>query len=83
MTITVYTKPDCFGCSKTVEKFEAAGIDFQKVDITQNPAALAYVTEELGYSQAPIVVIDDENHWAGLNPIKIEQAIARAAALVA
>lgn len=71
----LYSKPGCFGCRKTLEKFREAGIEPQVEDITTNPAALEYVTEELGYSQAPVVVIDDEFHWSGLNPAKIEQAI--------
>lgn len=75
-TPTVYTKPGCFPCRKTIEKFEDAGIEPHVVDLTQVPAALDYVSEELGYSQAPIVVIDDDFHWSGLNPDCIQRAIA-------
>lgn len=78
MTLTIYTKPQCFGCTKTTELFEAAGIRPHAVDITENPAALEYVTEELGYSQAPVVVYEKdgtEDHWSGLNPAKISQVI--------
>ena len=34
---------------------------------------MEYVTEDLGYSQAPIIVVDDHFHWAGLRPDLIEQ----------
>lgn len=78
MTITIYTKPGCFPCRKTAEKFDAAGIKTEKVDITETPAALAYITDELGYSQAPVVVVDDEFHWSGLDTTNIERAIAAA-----
>lgn len=78
MAITIYTKPGCFGCRKTVEKLTAAGILFTEVDLTEVPAALEYVSEELGYSQAPVVVVDDGFHWSGLNPVNIERAIAYA-----
>ena len=74
MTITVYTKPGCFGCRKTAEKFLDWYIAFTEVDITQTPAALEYITEELGYSQAPVVVVDDHFHWSGLNPVNIGTA---------
>ncbi|MUK01624.1 glutaredoxin family protein [Vibrio cholerae] len=74
-TITIYTKPQCFGCRKTIEKLRAAGIEPNIVDLTTTPAALEYVTEELGYAQAPVVVVDDDNHWSGLNPSKIQDAI--------
>ncbi|MHA7181338.1 glutaredoxin family protein [Arthrobacter sp. MDB2-24] len=79
MTITVYEKPSgCFGCKKTKELFDAAGVRFTTVDITANDQALAYITEELGYSQAPVVVYEkdgSEDHWSGLNPLKIAQVI--------
>lgn len=80
MTLTIYTKPaGCFGCVKTKQKFAEAGIDFHEVDLTSNPAAFEYITEEFGYSQVPVVVYDKdgtENHWSGLNPGGIEQIIA-------
>ncbi|MGB9034581.1 MAG: glutaredoxin family protein, partial [Paeniglutamicibacter sp.] len=67
MAITIYTKPGCFGCRKTTEKFTAAHVAFTEIDLTMEPAALEYVTEELGYSQAPVVVVDDQFHWSGLD----------------
>lgn len=80
MTITIFEKPTgCFGCKKTKELFDAAGVQFVTVDITTNDQALAYITEELGYSQAPVVVYEkdgSEDHWSGLNPTKISQVIA-------
>lgn len=33
-----------------------------------NDAALAYISEEFGYSAAPVVVIDDHEHWSGFRP---------------
>ena len=77
MTVTIYTKPSgCFGCDKTKQKFTEAGLSFHEVDVTTNQAAFEYITEELGYSQVPVVVYDkdgSENIWSGLNPVKIEQ----------
>ena len=86
MTITVYTKPQgCFGCKKTKELLTAAGVSFIEVDITDpaNTAALEYISEELGYSQAPVVLYERAgsiNHWAGLNPAKVNQIISLEAA---
>lgn len=64
---TIYTKPNCPLCVETKGYFERKGIGFREVDITQAPAALEYITEELGYSQAPVVVndIEDQDHWSG------------------
>jgi glutaredoxin-like protein NrdH len=80
MTLTIYTKPSgCFGCTKTKQKFAEAGVAFREVDITTNQGAFAYIAEELGYTQVPVVVYEKdgtENHWSGLNPVKIDQIIA-------
>jgi len=73
---TVYTKPGCPNCDRTKEYFDSKGITYTGVDITEVPAALAYITEELGYSQAPVVVnnSDDQDHWSGLRRDKLVQA---------
>ena len=80
MTLTLYIKPvDCFACDKTKQKFAEAGIEFTAIDITTNEQALAYISEELGYSQAPVVFYEkdgSEDHWSGLNPPKIAHVIA-------
>lgn len=80
MTITVYVKPSgCFGCDKTKQKFTEAGLTFTTVDVTSNPAALEYISEELGYQRVPVIVYEkdgSEDHWSGLNPDKIAQVIA-------
>ncbi len=84
MTLTIYTKPaGCFGCTKSKQKFTDAGIAFTEVDVTTNQAAFEYITEELGYSQVPVVVYDlegSEDHWSGLNPAKIARVIGIEAA---
>ncbi|MEO8223132.1 MAG: glutaredoxin family protein [Specibacter sp.] len=82
LSITLYSKPGCFGCRKTAEKFTALGVPFQEVDVTTTPAALEYV-QDLGYSQAPIVVVDDHFHWAGLRPDLIDEVAALHAAAMA
>ena len=73
MVITIYTKPGCFGCRKTAEKFTDIHIDFTEMDVIRRPAALEYVTEELGYSRVPIVV-DDDFHGCVLNPSNVDLA---------
>ncbi len=73
---TVYTKPDCPNCDRTMEYFDAKGITYQAVDITKVPAALEYISGDLGYSQAPVIVnnADDQDHWSGLRRDKLVQA---------
>lgn len=72
-TVTVYSKPNCTQCSATKRQLDARGIGYVEVDITQDAAALEYVSEELGYAMAPIVVVDSdpENHWCGFRPDKL------------
>ncbi|MCP2286971.1 Glutaredoxin, partial [Promicromonospora umidemergens] len=56
---------------------DAKGILYDIVDLSENDAALEYV-KELGYSQAPVVVVDDQDHWSGFRPDKIERVAKRA-----
>ncbi|MFJ4268376.1 glutaredoxin family protein [Paenarthrobacter nicotinovorans] len=73
---TVYTKPQCPNCDRTKEYFDSKDITYTIVDITEEPAALEYISTELGYSQAPVVVnnTDDQDHWSGLRRDKLVQA---------
>lgn len=73
--LTVYSKPSCVQCNATYRALDALGIEYNIVDLTQNDAALEYV-KELGYAQAPVVVVDDQDHWAGFRPDKIERIAA-------
>ncbi|WP_278100883.1 glutaredoxin domain-containing protein (plasmid) [Microbacterium proteolyticum] len=77
--LTVYTTgPSCGKCSMTKMMLKGKGIPFVEVDITQNPAAHEYVTEELGYSMAPVVVVDDDDHWCDMRPDQIDRIAKRA-----
>ncbi|MEV8025978.1 glutaredoxin-like protein NrdH [Microbacterium sp. NPDC080220] len=78
MSITVYTKPNCMQCQMTYRALDSAHLEYEVVDITEVPAALEYVTEELGYRQAPVVVADDDDHWSGFQPDQIKRLTKRA-----
>ena len=69
--VTVYSKPACVQCTMTYRALDKAGVTYTIVDVTENAAALEYVSEDLGYSAAPIVVVDEHNHWAGFRPDRI------------
>lgn len=69
--VTVYSKPACVQCNATYRALDSKGIKYVIVDVTEVPAALEYIMDELGYSQAPVVVASDENHWSGFRPDKI------------
>lgn len=68
--VTVDSKPACVQCHATYRALESAGVSYVVVDVTQAPAALEYIMDDLGYSQAPVVVAtgDEENQWSGFRP---------------
>lgn len=76
--ITVYSTPHCMQCKMTYVALDAKDIPYTVVDLRENPAALEYVTGELGYTQAPIVVVSDDDHWSGFRPDMIERIAKRA-----
>lgn len=75
MSITVYTKPSCVQCNATYRALDAAGIEYEIHDLTEDPAALEQV-KALGYLQAPVVVTDAD-HWSGFRPDKISEFASR------
>jgi glutaredoxin-like protein NrdH len=70
MAVTVYTKPACVQCTATRKALDKSGVEYDVVDITEDPAARDYVMS-LGYLQAP-VVIAGEQHWSGFRPDAIK-----------
>src|SRR6478609_693521 len=81
ITVTVYSAgPRCMRCGWTCRRLEEAGIPFTVIDLTREENALlrALVIDELGYSEAPVVVIDDEpeHHWSGFRPDLLDQLVA-------
>jgi glutaredoxin-like protein NrdH len=75
MKVTVYEKPACVGCRFTKRKLEECDIDYDTVDLTEDPDAYKHVTD-LGYSSAPVVEVDlgagASWHWGGFRPSEIE-----------
>ncbi|WP_448255955.1 glutaredoxin family protein [Microbacterium aurum] len=72
--ITVYTTGHaCMRCRWTIRRLDDLGIRHRVVDLT-NPAnaeARTYVTDDLGYTEAPVVVVDDHDHWCGFDPDRL------------
>ena len=77
MAITVYTKPSCVQCNATYRALDSKGIEYEILDLSEDPAALEHV-KSLGYLQAPVVVTD-EDHWSGFRPDKIDELASRLA----
>lgn len=65
--VMVYSTPNCGQCRMTYQVLDRQGVPYTVVDVSENPAALEYV-QDLGYSQAPVVVMSDQEHWSGFRP---------------
>ena len=90
MTITVFTKPSCVQCTGTFRALDSKEIDYEVVDVLEDERALAFIKDELGYLQAPVVLLadghwtdfqpsTDSDHWSGFMPDKINELHARLA----
>ena len=71
--VALYSKPNCVQCTQTMRFFDKYGIEYTEVDITKDQGAYDYVTKELGYQQAPVVVTSDGDHWSGFNPYELNK----------
>ena len=71
---TVYVKPACVQCDATKRMMDRLSIDYEVVDITQDPDALEKIIS-LGFTSAPVVMAD-EGSWSGFNPDKIASLAA-------
>jgi len=68
LKVTVYTLPVCPQCVRTKKLLEREGIEYDVVDLQEDPAAAAKFKAE-GLLQAPIVVIgNDGRRWSGFRP---------------
>lgn len=47
-TVTVYTKPGCVQCTATFKALDKNGVNYEKVDVTEDAEAYDYVMS-LGY----------------------------------
>lgn len=71
---TVYTKPACVQCDMTKRYLDKAGVSYNTVDITEDPAALEMILG-MGFQAAP-VVISEAGNWAGFQPDKLNELAA-------
>jgi glutaredoxin-like protein NrdH len=81
-SVTVYsTGAACMRCTLTCRCLSAAGIPFTVIDLTDecNAAHREFVTEDLGYTEAPVVMVDSEpeHHWSGFRPDLIDRLATR------
>ena len=83
-TVTVYSVPNCSHCTSTCLFLDRHQIGYQVVDLSDpaNQGAREWIEVELGYREAPVVVVDQDpdNHWSGFRMGKIIDLTKRKAA---
>ena len=70
--IIVYTMPGCPQCKQTKRWLDNRNIYYDEIDVTTDREAYLYITDTLGYRQAPVVEVDREVHWSGFNKENLE-----------
>jgi glutaredoxin len=77
VTVTIYKHKDtpCVQCDATIKKLDRLGIDHTLVAYVRGDENHAYVTQQLGLSAAPgvVVKVDGTLHdsWGGNRPDRI------------
>lgn len=74
MTVKVYTRQGCNGCSLTKQWLVKHGVEFTEIDVDADEKARAWVTDHLGYRALPVVETDDDN-WAGHRVMRLGQLV--------
>lgn len=82
--ITLYSKPNCPHCVRAKEYLIRHEIQFETVDVTENPEALAFIKGR-GHQTVPQLYVGDkilvEGGNAALQQLRPEQVIEQVSAL--
>ena len=62
-------------CTATFKALDKQGIEYQKIDVTENLEARDYVMS-LGYLSAPVVYVSPTEQWAGFRPDRLARLAA-------
>ncbi|MFI9629260.1 glutaredoxin family protein [Streptomyces sp. NPDC052042] len=66
--IKIFGPHECPNCGTAMKLFDRHGIDYTKIDLEAGDENHRYVTEDLGYLQAPVIVVElgrKTVHWGG------------------
>ncbi|MDF7637440.1 glutaredoxin-like protein NrdH [Leuconostocaceae bacterium ESL0958] len=73
--ITVFTKNNCIQCKMTKQFLDRANLDYQEINIEEQPAYLAQLKEE-GFRQTPVVKVSGQAAFAGFQPGELKKLTA-------
>lgn len=71
--VIIYTKSMCSQCDNTKQLFAKLGIDYNEINIEENPEVIDFLKAE-GFMSAPVVFTADDS-WSGFNKEKIESIL--------
>ena len=74
MKVIVYSTPNCQPCRATCKALDAAGVEYEKVDISQDEEARKKCLD-MGFQSLPVVVTFNEQ-WSGYRPDLIKSLTA-------
>jgi len=60
MAIKIYGTPACPFCKMAENLLIENGVDFEKVDLSENEAEMNRIADETGEFAVPVIEIDDE-----------------------
>lgn len=72
--VTVYKLPMCNQCDRTIEHMKKLGLEFETVDLSEDPVARQHIKDTYGFSTAPVVVTEDDV-WCAYKPEKIKALV--------
>lgn len=73
--VTVWSKPQCVQCGAVYRAFDRAGVEYQVKNLPDFPDQLERFKVE-GHMQAPVVVAEGVETFAGFNPYSVKAVIA-------
>lgn len=73
--MVVLSKDNCVQCTATYRELDRNGIEYEVINMSENPAALERA-KELGFLQAPVVIPEVGAPWSGFDPDRIKALAA-------
>jgi glutaredoxin-like protein NrdH len=70
VSVTVYTVPNCTGCTATKRWLDKRGVGYETVDLSADTVSRERLAG-LGFTSAPVVEVDDlagQERWSGFRP---------------
>lgn len=70
MSVTVYTVPNCTGCTATKRWLDKRGVGYETVDLSEDTVSRERLAG-LGFTSAPVVEVDEpagQERWSGFRP---------------